>query len=77
MSACQLSTNSPQRPRLAVRSASCTGSAFIIEAASAGVESRDIMAQTGHKSETVMRGYIQDAGLGASAAVKAAFREDS
>jgi hypothetical protein len=32
------------------------------------------MAQTGHKSETVMRGYIQDAGLGASAAVKAAFR---
>jgi hypothetical protein len=34
------------------------------------------MAQTGHKSETVMRGYIQDAGLGASAAVKPAFRED-
>jgi hypothetical protein len=32
--------------------------------ASTGVESRDIMAQTGDKSETVMRGYIQDAGLG-------------
>jgi hypothetical protein len=51
-------------------------SGFITEAASAGVESRDIMAQTGHKSETVMRGYIKDAGLGASAAVKAAFREE-
>jgi hypothetical protein len=31
------------------------------------------MAQTGHKSENVMRGYIQDAGRGASAAVRAAF----
>jgi len=50
-------------------------SGFITEAAGAGVESRDIMAQTGHKSEAVMRGYIQDAGLGASAAVKAAFGE--
>jgi hypothetical protein len=37
---------------------------------------RDITAKTGLKSETVMRGYIQDAGLGASAAVKAAFREE-
>ena len=45
------------------------------DAASASVESRDIMAQTGHKSETVMRGYGQDVGLGATAAVKAAFRE--
>jgi site-specific recombinase XerD len=48
-------------------------SGFITQAAGAGVQSRDIMAQTGHKSETVMRGYIQDAGLGASAAVRAAF----
>jgi hypothetical protein len=44
-------------------------SGFITEAASAGVEARDIMAQNGHKRETMMRGYIQDAGLGASAAV--------
>lgn len=51
-------------------------SGFISEAASAGVESRNIMAQTGHKTEAVMRAYIQDAGLGATAAVKAAFRED-
>ena len=50
-------------------------SGFITEAASAGVESRDIMAQTGHKSEAFMRGYIQDAGRGASAAVRAAFGE--
>jgi integrase len=48
-------------------------SGFITAAATAGVESRDIMAQTGHKSENVMRGYIQDAGRGASAAVRAAF----
>jgi integrase len=39
-------------------------SRFITQAGSAGVQSRDIMAQTGHKSETVMRGYIQDAELG-------------
>jgi len=50
-------------------------SGFITKAANSGVPSRDIMAQTGHKSETVVRGYIQDAGLGASVAVKAAFRE--
>lgn len=50
-------------------------SGFITEAANAGVESRDIMAQTGHKSEAVMRGYIQDAGLGAAGAVRAAFGE--
>lgn len=49
-------------------------SGFITQAANAGAQSRDIMEQTGHKSETVMRSYIQDAGLGASAAVKAAFR---
>jgi integrase len=48
-------------------------SGFTTAAASAGVESRDIMAQTGHRSEAVMRGYIQDAGLGASVAVRAAF----
>jgi integrase len=48
-------------------------SGFITEAASAGVLSRDIMAQTGHKSERVMQGYIQDAGLGAAGAVRAAF----
>jgi hypothetical protein len=51
-----------------------------------GVESRDIMAQTGRKSETVMRGYgtpevrRSETGLGmprgATAAVKAVFREE-
>jgi integrase len=50
-------------------------SGFITEAADAGVESRDIMAQTGHKSEAVMRGYIRDAGHGAMNAVRAAFGE--
>lgn len=50
-------------------------SGFITAAAAAGVESRDIMAATGHKSEAVMRGYIQDAGLGAKRAVSAAFGE--
>ena len=50
-------------------------SGFITTAASAGVESRDIMSVTGHKSEAVMRGYIQDAGLGAKRAVSAAFGE--
>ena len=50
-------------------------SGFITTAASAGVESRDIMAVTGHKSEAVMRGYIQDAGLGAKRAIKKAFGE--
>src|SRR3972149_1509554 len=48
-------------------------SGFITEAASAGVEDRDIAAQTGHKSMIVLHGYIQDAGLGAMGAVKAAF----
>lgn len=51
-------------------------SGFITEAAGAGVESRDIMAQTGHASESVMRGYIQDAGRGARSAVRAAFGEN-
>ena len=50
-------------------------SGFITEAAKADAESRDIMAQSGHKSESVMRGYIQDAGLGAKRAVRAAFGE--
>lgn len=48
-------------------------SGFITEAAGAGVEDRDIAAQTGHKSMTVLHGYIQDAGRGAMGAVKAAF----
>ena len=48
-------------------------SGFITEAASAGEQSRDIMAQSGHQSEAVMRGYIQDAGVGAMSAVRAAF----
>src|SRR3990167_4006618 len=48
-------------------------SGLITEAASAGVEDRDIAAQTGHKSMIVLHGYIQDAGLGAMGAVKAAF----
>lgn len=50
-------------------------SGFITEAANAGVEDRDIAAQTGHKSMTVLHGYIQDAGRGAAGAVKAAFGE--
>ena len=50
-------------------------SGFITEAAQAGVLSRDIMAQTGHKSEAVMRDYIQDAGLGALNAAQAALGE--
>jgi len=50
-------------------------SGFITTAAVAGVESRDIMAVTGHKSEAVMRSYIQDAGLGAKRAISAAFGE--
>jgi integrase len=50
-------------------------SGFITAAAEAGQESRDIMAVSGHKSEAVMRGYIQDAGRGAKRAIKAAFGE--
>jgi len=50
-------------------------SGFITEAANAGVEDRDIAAQTGHKSMTVLHGYIQDAGRGAMGAVRAAFGE--
>lgn len=50
-------------------------SGFITTAAEAGVESRDIMAVSGHKSEAVMRGYIQDAGKGAKRAIRAAFGE--
>ncbi len=48
-------------------------SGFITTAAGAGVESRDIMAVSGHKSEAVMRFYIQASGLGAKHAVPAAF----
>ena len=57
---------------------SSRGNSFerIGQAANAAAGSRDIMAGTGHRSETVMRGCIQDAGLGTSAAVKAAFWED-
>lgn len=50
-------------------------SGFVTAATSGRAESRDIMQQTGHTSETTMRGYIQDAGLGAMAAVRAAFGE--
>jgi integrase len=48
-------------------------SGFTTQAAIGGAQSRDIMELTGHKSEAVMRGYIQDAGLGAMSAVRAAF----
>ncbi len=47
-------------------------SGFITEAAGAGVEDRDIASQTGHKSMSVLHGYIQDAGRGAMSAVRAA-----
>ena len=50
-------------------------SGFITTAAVAGVDSRDIMAVTGHKSQAVMQGYIQDAGLGAKRAISTAFGE--
>jgi site-specific recombinase XerD len=50
-------------------------SGFITAAAVAGVDSRDIMAVTGHKSQAVMQSYIQDAGIGAKRAVSAAFGE--
>jgi integrase len=49
-------------------------SGFITEAAMLGAPSRSIMAQTGHKSEAVMRGYIQDEGLEARRLVKAMLR---
>lgn len=35
-----------------------------------------IVAQSGHKSETVMRGYVQDAGVGAKRATRGAFGEN-
>lgn len=50
-------------------------SGFITEAANAGVEDRDIAAQTGHKSMAILHGYIQDAGRGASSAARAALGE--
>lgn len=52
-------------------------SGFITAAANAATRSRDIMAQSGHRSEAVMRGYIRDAGLGARRAVLAAFGEQA
>lgn len=48
-------------------------SGFITSAAAAGAHEADIMAVSGHKDLRVMRGYIQDAGLGARRAVNAAF----
>jgi integrase len=48
-------------------------SGFITSAVLAGASELNICAVTGHKSLTTMRGYVQDAGRGASAAVRAAF----
>jgi len=48
-------------------------SGFITEAAKNGAPEWAIQEQTGHKSVTVLRGYMQSAGRGARAAVRAAF----
>ena len=48
-------------------------SGFITAAALAGVEDRDIAAQTGHKSMAVLHDYMQQSGRRAMGAVKAAF----
>lgn len=50
-------------------------SGFITEAAIGGAEQWEIMEQSKHISEKTMRAYIQDAGVGATEAVRAAFRE--
>lgn len=47
-------------------------SGFITAAASAGAQEWKIQQQTGHKSERVLRGYIQDDGRGAQEAARAA-----
>lgn len=52
-------------------------SGFITSAAIAEIESRDIMAVSGHKSEHTMRGYIQDAGVAPKRAIKTVFGETS
>jgi integrase len=50
-------------------------SGFITTAAEGGAHEWQIQEQTGHKSERVLRGYIQAAGRGAQSAVKIAFGE--
>jgi len=50
-------------------------SGFISQAMDAGASDSDIMQQTGHKTERVMRGYRKNTGAGASRAVLAAFGE--
>lgn len=47
-------------------------SGFITSAIAAGASGGDVMEITGHKSERVMRGYIQDAGLSGKRAIAAA-----
>lgn len=48
-------------------------SGFVTAAAIANVDTRDIMALTGHKTVGVVLGYVQDAGVGAKRAVSAAY----
>ncbi|MFZ5919301.1 MAG: site-specific integrase [Chloroflexota bacterium] len=48
-------------------------SGFITDAMDAGASDSDIMEQTGHKTERVMRGYRKSSGVGASRAVLAVF----
>jgi integrase len=48
---------------------------FITEAMDGGASDSDVMQQTGHASQRVMRSYRQDTGAGASRAVRAAFGE--
>jgi len=48
-------------------------SGFITQAMDAGASDSDVMQQTGHKTQRVMRSYRQDTGAGAARAVRAAF----
>lgn len=50
-------------------------SGFITAASLAGVVDRDIAAQSGHESMTVLHGYIQDSGAAQVRAARAAFGE--
>jgi site-specific recombinase XerD len=47
-------------------------SGFVTQAHIAGADTIDIMQQTGHKNIRTLRGYIQDAGIGAQRAARAA-----
>jgi site-specific recombinase XerD len=48
---------------------------YVTESHGAGADGADIMAQTGHKKDETLRGYIRDRGAGAERATRAAFGE--